>query len=80
MARLKSNENKEDETIKDLQPIVSKYFNDKQLNELRYYFYMENAPEPHKLKIEALVYSSDGNIMIKYTQQKVFKTEMINRH
>ncbi len=61
------------ETIKDLhpQPITSKYFTDNQLKELRLSFFMENAPAPFNIKVDAIVYGSDGSIMLVYTENKI---------
>lgn len=67
------------ETIKDLQPIITKYFNEHQLSQLRFLFYLENAPAPQRIQINALTNSSDGSIMVIYTKNKVEKLEIINR-
>jgi hypothetical protein len=72
---------KEPETIKDVspQPITQKYFTDNQLTELRLAFFMENAPSHFKTKIEAIVYGSDGSIMVIYEENRIQKRKILNK-
>lgn len=69
------------ETIKDVspQPFTSKYFTDSQLKELRMAFFMESAPAPSNIRVDALVYSSDGSIMMVYTENKIEHRKILNR-